>query len=810
MANEAPRPEPKLAETSWTAAQELAVVEELKGKVHEPTFASVRDGERCFVIDTPPPYPSGRWHIGAVAHYALIDVIARSRRMLGERVVFPFGLDRNGINIELVVEKKHGRKMDTFDRAEFIALCAKEIEQFSEDLVRTAQRVGMSCDWQHVYKTDDPEFRALTQRTFLELWAQGKVVQELRPNNYCPDCKTTIADAEVLREERPGKLVTVRWRAGQRDLPIATTRPELIPACQAVLVHPDDSRYSGLHDGRRGVQVSLPEPFGGRSVPLFPDPSVDPAFGTGAMMVCSYGDFSDVEKFRKYALAPVQAIGPDGRMTKDAGPLAGEHVKKARDKAVALLEERGNVLEAKPTQQQVPVCERSKTPIEIVSLREWYVQQVGVVGELRRIADAMQFHPAKHRQILLDWLDTITIDWPVSRRRYYHTEIPVWHVEDITGAEPRETGWVLIPPAGPYYRPWCEEPPAGSRVWSIADHTDLGPYPEWLARADPGRRYRAVGEQKVFDTWMDSSGSNLWCTHYHDRPGFFEANFPCTLRPQGRDIVRTWLHYTLLKSYQLHGKPGFEHVWITGLGMDERGRKMSKSLGNVIEPEAILQEFGADAFRFWAASESTVGDDFRISRDRIAGAKKFLSKLHNVARFISTFEPAPRPGQLDPADAWILAELNRVTVEARSGYEGFDFFGPANSLRNFVWNTFAPHYVELAKKRAYAGDASARYALHEVLRCCLLLLAPVCPFISHRLYGGLYGGEVHEARFPEPLTGIDPGLTRMTPLLEAFNSDVWKRKKEQGLPLNAPLDGVVVPPELAAYKAGLAAMHNLR
>ncbi|MCA1814612.1 MAG: valine--tRNA ligase [Halobacteriales archaeon] len=780
------RPEPRLRETSWDVRAELAVVEELRGQRLEPTFATVRPDERCFVIDTPPPYPSGRWHIGAVAHYALIDVIARSRRMLGERVLFPFGLDRNGINIELVVEKKHNRKMDTFDRAEFLKLCEQEIEQFSKDLVATAQRVGMSCDWDHVYKTDAPEFRALTQRTFIELWHKGQVVQELRPNNYCPDCRTTIADAEVLREERPGKLVEVRWRAGSEELLIATTRPELIPACQAVLVHPEDARYQHLHDGKQGrVEVALPQPFGPRSVPLFADPSVDQAFGTGAMMVCSYGDFSDVDKFRKFGLQPIAALGPDGKMTEAAGPLHGEHVKKARDKAIELLQAQGNVAAVKATQQQVPICERSKTPIEIISLKEWYVKQVEAVEDLRRVAERIDFHPAKHRQILLDWLDTITIDWPVSRRRYYHTEIPIWYCKACR--EPH------VPKPGPYYQPWRQGAPteiqqAGCRTCHATEFE---------------------GETKVFDTWMDSSGSNLWCTRYQDEPGFFAQNFPCSIRPQGRDIVRTWLHYTLLKSWLLRGQPGFQHVWITGLGMDEKGRKMSKSLGNVIEPGVILDEYGADAFRFWAASESTIGDDFRISKDRIAGAKKFLSKLHNVARFISTFEDEPRPAQLDPADQWILAELNRVVADCVEGYQQFDFFTPSNSLRNFVWNTFAPHYVEMAKKRAYAGDPSARYTLHAALRSVVLLLAPVCPFIAHRIHAELSGGKVHEARFPGQVVGIDPALTKATPAIEAFNSDVWKRKKEQGLPLNATLAGVSIPEGLAPYRAALAAMHNL-
>jgi len=777
-------PEPRLKETAWTVELEKQVADELKRKTYEPTWATVTKEPKVFAIDTPPPYPSGRWHIGAVAHYALIDVIARSRRMMGHRVLFPWGLDRNGINIELTVEKKFNRKMHTFERAEFLELCRKEIDQYGQQLVDIAQRIGMSCGFTSAYATDAPEFRAMTQRTFIELWNKGQVVQDLRPNNYCPDCRTTIADAEVYYEERDAMLYHVRWdletpQGGLDHLVIATTRPELMAACQVVLVHPEDERYRDVV----GARVKIPTYD--RTVEVRPHPGVDPAFGTGAMMICSYGDTQDVAIFRELSLQPIMAIGPDGLMTGEAGHLKGQHVKKAKAAQVEALKQAGQLLKEEPKKQKFPICERSKTPVEIINLKEWYVKQVEHVEALRRIANEMEFHPAKHRQILLDWIDTVTIDWPVSRRRYYHTEIPVWYCKKCETPH--------VPKPGPYYQPWRQPAP-----------------PEIARGCTQCGAKEFVGEEKVFDTWMDSSCANLYILHYHDARAWFDAQQPCHVRPNGRDIIRTWTYYATLKNYLLLGKKPFRDVWISGLGMDEKGRKMSKSLGNVIDPDEVLKESGADAFRFWAASDCTTGDDFRISKDRIAGARKFLSKLYNVTRFVSSFPEQERPKDLHATDEWIVAELNRMVREATAAYEDYNFFTAANRLRDFVWNLFAPHYVEMAKRRAYDGDASASWTLHHCLRSILLLLAPVSPFLPYLAWRELYGGDVHLEQFPKPLAGVDEGVIAKSPLIEAFNSDVWRRKKEKGVSMNTPIEGVDVPEELAAFREDFVGMHRLQ
>ncbi|MEA3190696.1 MAG: valyl-tRNA synthetase [Thermoplasmata archaeon] len=782
----------------WSVELEARVAAELAAR----PVRFVGDGERpVWSIDTPPPYPSGKWHIGAVAGYSLIDVIARAKRMEGFDVLFPWGVDRNGINIELALEKKAGKRMQDWPggREAFNKACAEEIQKFSDDMVRIAQRVGLSADFTGplAYATDAPEYRAFSQACFLQLFEAGLVVEDLRPNAYDPKLGTAIADADIYYDDRKTRLNHVRWRLQGSDatIVISTTRPELLGACRAVLVHPDNEATRHL------VGKTAIVPLVGRPVQIQAHPHVKADFGSGIMMVCSYGDQADVALFRELRLEPIAAIGLDGRMTEAAGPVAGMKVEEARKAIIEQLEKDGLMEGHAVVDQKFPISERSGAAVETILLKEWYVKQTHCTDDLRRIAGEMEFHPPKHRQLLLDWIDTVTIDWPVSRRRYYHTEIPLWHV---VGPNGDETDAVVVPPPGPYHRPWLEQPPAGSRVLSRAARKPLGDLGAYL-QGHPG--HTVVGEQKVFDTWMDSSVSNLYILRQF-RGTAWGKDHVCSVRPQGRDIVRTWLYYTTLKTWLLRGEKAFEHAWITGLGMDKQGRKMSKSLGNVIDPDLIVQKVGSDAFRLWIAGESTVGDDFRINEEKIAGAGKFMQKLANVAAFVGKFPQQPlRPARLQPADEWILGELDATIRTAVAAYKELDFFTPANTVRSFVWNTFAPHYVEMVKGRAYNGDPAACWTLHEVLKSVLLLLAPITPFASHYYANGIYGLDVHRAPYPHPVGAQhDP---KRTEAIVAFNSQVWKAKQEKGLSLGAPLEGLPVPADLKPYEPDLKDMHKL-
>lgn len=609
---------PKITDKRWTIDLEKRIQESHYSDNPSRYSFDPNSDKELFVIDTPPPYPSGTWHIGAVAQYSMIDVIARSQRLIGKEVLFPWGVDRNGINIEFTVEKKTGKKMRTYDRGEFLDLCKETIELYTQSMRRTAKRVGLSCDYDNEYLTDSPNYRSVTQSIFIDLFKKGDIIEDLRPNIYDPIEGTTIADAEVQRISRETLLCDVIWETlDGTEILISTTRPELICACGVVMVHPDDERYKELI----GKRVKLPLPVTGRpeSVEIQTHPSVKADFGSGVLMVCSFGDQNDVSVFRELGLKPFQAIDLEGKMTEVSGPLHGLNVLDARKLAISILEDSGKLSSKENRLQDIPVSERGSNPVEIILLKEWYVKQTHVIGRLFELSSNCNFIPERNRQFLHDWMDGISIDWPISRRRWYHTEVPIWYSEDSTK--------VIVPPRGTYVQPWRDMPPTGSEVLDRETREFVAFYDDIAESLG-----KIVGETKVFDTWMDSSNSNLFVSGYLNNPKMFERAFPTALRPQGKEIVRTWLYYTMLKSALLLDKPAFNNIWIDGLGMDPWGRKMSKSLGNGIDADSVLEcgaggrtgswkirgpggkqvslkanKIGSECFRLWKACEAQVG-----------------------------------------------------------------------------------------------------------------------------------------------------------------------------------------------------------
>lgn len=769
--------QPKIKEKRWDFRLEGKVLKGWKG-LYKFNPASKK---KIFVIDTPPPYPSGRpWHIGAAAHYSQIDMIARAARMMNNEVLFPIGIDRNGLPVELYTERKYKVNIHDTPREKFIELCKAALDDLEAEMIRIMKAMGLSSDFENYYRTDSEEYRKLTQETFIELWNRGMIYENTRPNNYCPVCATTIADAEVLYEDRPTELVYIKFPLKEGGfITVATTRPEFICSCQTIIVHPDDARYEKL------VGKTALTPLYEREVKIISHPSAAMEFGSGAAMICSYGDFEDVRLFRELGLQEIIALDTSGKMTENAGKYAGMTVEEARRKIIEDLEA-GNYVERKEKiTHRTPVCERSKNPIEIIPMKEFYLKQIEFIDDIRKFAETLIFHPEIHRQLLLNWIDSIKIDWPISRRRYYGTEIPIWYCKNCNKA--------FVPKPGKYYRPWKDRPP--------------------FAKCDSCGGKDFVGETRTFDMWMDSSISPLFISRYKRDEKFFKKTFPNTLRPQAKDIVRTWMYYTLLRCYQLTGEMAWKHAWVMGYGVDEKGEKMSKSKGNVIDPYPILEKYGADAFRFWACSESSVGYDFRFNENKIGAANKFLTKLWNVSRFISMFPQPKKKPKLSAADKWILAELNKTIKESLKGYEEFNFFIPANKVREFLWNVFADHYVEMVKPRAYgegftaAERDAARYTLHECLKTVLILAAPIIPFITDFVYTKLYSVKsVHTEEFPK--AGSDE-LSSYTKRIIEFNSAVWNEKKKRAISLRDEIQ-IEIPKQLKDFEKDLRAMHHIK
>lgn len=769
---------PKIKENRWDVKLEKDIFKKwLKDKIYKFDLNSKR---KIFTIDTPPPYPSGMpWHIGAATHYSQIDMIARTAKMMGFEVHFPIGIDRNGVPVERYTEKKYGIKLQETPREKFIELCKTSLDDVEAYFIKIMKTMGMSGDFENYYRTDKEEYRKLTQSTFIELWKKGLIYEALRPTNYCVDCGTSIADADIEYKELPTQLVHVKFKLKEtgEDMIIATTRPELICSCQMVIVNPDDERHKNLI-GKHAVT-----PIYNREVSIKAHPAADPKFGTGIVMVCSYGDSEDVRLFRELRLKEIIAIDPNGKMTKKAGKYKGLTVKESKMKIIEDLESQGLVVKKEEIVHRTPMCDRSKTPIEIILMKEFYLKQLEFIPKIREVSKKLKFHPEVHRQIFNNWIDSVAIDWPISRRRFYGTEIPIWYC--------KKCGETILPEPEKYYKPWKQDPP--------------------VKKCKCGSK-EFVGDERTFDTWFDSSVSPLFITKYLTDEKFFKKTYPTAIRPQAKDIIRTWLYYTILRCYQLTKQLPFNHVWIMGYGMDEKGERMSKSKGNVVDPLPILEKYGADNFRFWGAQEASLGSDFKCSEERIGGASKFLTKFWNMARFISSFPQVE--AKPTATDKWILAELNKLVEDCRKGYEDFNFFIPASKIRDFVWSVFAPHYLEMVKPRAYGNgfkkseQKAAWFTLYTVLKTLLILMSPITPFITEKIWTDIYSKKsVHLEKFPKVKTKSD--LVKVTSRLIDFNSVVWNEKKEKGISLKDGIE-IKIPKDLKKFEKDLRAMHNIK
>lgn len=792
--------QPKIKEKHWDKKIELELLEAWKREGIDSFKVRPDSDKPILVIDTPPPYPSGKWHVGGAAHYAQIDMVARYFRMKGWNVLVPWYADRNGLPVEVAVEKKynilaHEVASTPEGRKKFLELCKRELDEVEKQLVAIWRRLGCSFEyWRN--GTDSEEYRRITQATFIEMWRRGLVYEAERPIIWCPRCKTSLSEAEIEHRERRGKLYYVKWRVKEtgETIVIATTRPELIAATRAVAYNPGDKRYKGL----KGLHAIVP--IYGFEVPILEHPSVDPSFGTGLVMVSSYGDWTDVMMVNDLGLKPKVIIDKNGRLTEEAGFLKGLSIDEARKVITDELRRKGLIEKEEEVIQSIPVCWRCKTPVEIIHVKEYFLKQLEFKDELKRLALSLNIKPEKHRRKLLDWIDSLKMDWPISRTRYYGTEIPVWVC--------KRCGSKIVPEPGKYYRPWIDEPPFDKCPVCGAPR-------EYL-----------VGETRVFDTWFDSSISVLYVSGYLRNLKLYEKVFereeqPYTLRPQGIDIIRTWLYFTLLRVWLLLGKPAFRWVRLTGMGLDPKGRAMHKSLGNVIDPEPVIERYGADAFRFWAAAAAKLGDDYRFSEQLVRTGQLFASKIWNIARFVSMFpRPARSEVELRPLDKLILARLNKVIREVDKAYgEELDVYRPATILYEFLWNEFASHYLEMVKNRAYNRDGSytdeeqkaAWYTLHRVIDSSLRMLAPIMPFVTDYLYRSLYGRSVHLEKFPEPEPGLDDIRLEDLEEIKEINTKIWGIKKQRKIRLAEPIPGarLYIGKRLAGYQRELEDLHHI-
>lgn len=737
------------------------------------------DPRPVFSIDTPPPTVSGEIHIGHVYSYVQAEAMARFWRMQGYNVFYPFGFDDNGLPTERYVEKQRGIRAHAVARADFIAACLEVSEEVEGRFERFWKRLGMSVDWRMRYSTIDPLARRTAQWSFLDLYRKGLVYRAQSPNPWCVECQTAIAQAEMDDVERTTTFTTLAFGIADSDeaapLLIATTRPELLPACVAVFVHPADARFAHLI-GRAAI-VPLFE----RRVPILADPAVDPQKGSGAVMCCTFGDATDVAWWRSHNLPLIPLVTRQGRLSAAGGPYAGLTLTAARAQILADLEAAGLLRGTSAAAQTVRVHERCGTPLEILETSQWFVRILDAKAELLEAGRRITWHPAHMQARYEHWVANLNWDWCISRQRAFGVPFPVWHC-DRCGAT------VLADEAHLPVDPTRDAPPSHR-----------------CADADANATACLRPDTDVMDTWATSSVSPQIAARMLDDPALYARLFPMQLRPQAHDIIRTWAFYTIVKSHFHFGTIPWQTLMISGHGLDPLGRSIHKSHGNSpIAPLTLIERHGADAVRYWACGGS-VGSDQPINEEAMKQGARLVAKLWNAARLIAPhLEEAPLAvAQCElPADRALRSWLQRLISQATERFRAYEYAAARDATERFFWSVFCDNYLEWVKGRLYADGSAerdaARQTLATTLRALLKLFAPIIPHITEEIYQQLFatqagGGSIHVAAWPQ----ADPALLdneaeRAGSALLALTTAVRRYKSARNLSLGAPLERLTI------------------
>jgi valyl-tRNA synthetase len=725
-----------------------------------------------FSIDTPPPYPSsGEFHMGNVLNWTYFDVVARYYRMKGYEVLFPQGWDCHGLPTEVQAEKKYGIKKGDIPREEFRNLCIELTRENIKRMKSEILKLGYSIDWSTEYETMSPDYWRKTQLSFILLYRKGLIYRGEHPVDWCPRCQTAIAHAEVEYESRSGELSYILFD----DVEIATTRPELLCSCVAVAVHPEDERYKNL--GGKRVRV----PIYGKEVEVLKDSEVDPEFGTGIVMICTYGDRTDVKWVKRYGLEVIQGIDEEGRMTDKAGKYEGMEILECREEIISDLEKSGKLRRREKIQQKVGVCWRCKTPVEILPRAQWFMDVTSWKDEIIKAAERVRWVPDHMRLRLQEWAGSLDWDWVISRQRFFATPIPVWYCGSCGAVRVAEEGEIPIDPSETVPSSPCR---CGKTEW--------------------------VPERDVFDTWMDSSITCAVHAGWPDFPERFRKAFPADLQPNGTDIIRTWDYYLLVKHLALFGEIPYKTVLINGMVVGEDGRKMSKSLGNFVTPSEAIEKYGADAVRQWAILGGSPGSDIPFKWKDVIGASRFLQKLWSILRF-SARHVRQEETELMQTDQWILSELNSLILSVTKALDGFKFDSAMRDIRRFAWEVLADEYIELAKWRLYAGDEEKKKAAQNTLfiltHNLARLLAPFLPFFAEELWSVVGSGSVHNQKWPSPIRW-EPALAKKGKLIKDIVSSIRRYKAARGLPLNHPLGKIKIYSEVDFQLFDIAGASN--
>jgi valyl-tRNA synthetase len=775
-----------------------------------------------FSIDTPPPTVSGSLHVGHVFSYTHTDTVARYQRMAGKNVFYPMGWDDNGLPTERRVQAYYGVRCDPsvayegsfeppfrgdppkkhqavpISRPNFLELCDELVEIDEKLFEHLFRRLGLSVDWSLKYATIDERSRRISQRAFIRNVQRGEAYTQEAPTLWDIDFRTAVAQAEIVDKSRPAAYHKIAFQKsdGSGSIEIDTTRPELLAACVSLVAHPDDERFKP-HFGTKVIV-----PLYGQEVEIRAHELAQPDKGTGIAMICTFGDTTDVTWWRELGLGLRVIIGRDGRILPDApdgvdadayATIVGKYPNQAQRIVVEQITESGALIgEPRKIEHDVKFYEKGDRPLEVVSSRQWYIRNGGKDTDLRAALVArssdVTWHPEHMRHRYENWVDGLNSDWLVSRQRFFGVPIPIWYHLDEAG-EPLYDDPILPDEADLPVDP-STDVPAGF----TADQRD-----------QPGG---FAGDPDIFDTWATSSLTpeiaGLWEENGSD---LFDRIFPMDMRPQGHDIIRTWLFSTMTRSHHEFDAAPWRHAALSGWILDPDRKKMGKSSGNAQTPEGMLEQFGTDAVRYWAAS-GRPGVDTTFSEDQMKVGRKLANKLLNVSKFVLTF---PEPDMSTPltdavteaVDLSMLTKLDDAISEATTGFEAFDYARALERTEAFFW-WFCDNYVELVKGRAYNSQGpdaanSALRALREALGSIQRLFAPMLPFATEEAWSWWNNTSIHAAAWPAP-SNLGGDASLIDPVIDTLQH-VRRAKTEAKQSQKAAVDMLVVTAPAALHAA---------